>query len=114
MKFDAPVDSIAFLMADSREAAVRIGRTLVAVLHGVGLQDVSARDVLSFGELVRAGANDDRDLRVFEIAAANDQEDQWTFAPYFLTDDSSLLGKWAELRADVAANIVRSAVRRAR
>ena len=114
MKFDAPVESIAFLMADSREAAARVGRTLIAVLHGVGVQDVSAHDVLSFDELVRAGANDDQDLRIFEIAAANDHEDQWTFAPYFLTDESSLLGKWAELRADIAAHIVRSAVRRAR
>ncbi|SAK43484.1 hypothetical protein AWB83_00459 [Caballeronia ptereochthonis] len=114
MKFETPVEGVAFVMADNREAAWRIGKTVMAVLHGVGIQNVSVHDIRSFRELVRMGVSDDEDLRIFELAVADGQVEQWTHTPYFFTDDASLLGKWAELCADLAANVVRMAIRRAK
>ncbi|MDR5740911.1 MULTISPECIES: hypothetical protein [unclassified Caballeronia] len=109
-----PVEGVAFVMADSREAASRIGRTVIAVLNSVAIYDVTLKDVQSFSELVRIGESDDEDMRVFEIAGADAQAPAWTDTPYFLTNDPSLLGKWAELRADIAANVAHAAIRRAK
>jgi hypothetical protein len=114
MKFETPVESVAYVMADSREAAWRMGKTVMAVLHSVGIQEVTLHDIRSFREMVRAGVSDDQDLRIFELAATDGQVEQWAHTPYFFTDDASLLGKWAELCADLAANVVRTAMRRAR
>ena len=114
LRFEAPEESIAFVLAESREAAWRIGKTVMAVLRGVGIQDVSLRDIRSFRELIGTGVSDDYDLRIFELASVDGNVEQWIDAPYFLTDDASLLGKWAELRADLAATVVRTAIGRAR
>ncbi|WP_321797261.1 hypothetical protein [Caballeronia sp. J97] len=114
MKFETPPESVAFVLADSREAAWRIGKTVMAVLHGVGIQTIALHDIRSFRELVRAGVSDDEDMRVFELAIAGGKVAQWAQTPYFLTDDGTLLGKWAELRADLAADLARTALRRAR
>jgi hypothetical protein len=114
MNFERPVKSVAFVIADSREAAWRIGKTVMAVVHGVGIQDVELHTIRSFRELVRAGISEDQDLRIFEAATAGGQVEHWTHTPYFFTDDPSLLGKWAELRADLAADVAQTALRRAR
>ncbi|SPB15272.1 hypothetical protein NOV72_02498 [Caballeronia novacaledonica] len=114
LKFEAPLESVAFVLADSREAAWRIGKTVMAVLLGVGVQTIALQGILSFRELVRTGVSDDADMRIFEIVVAGRKVRQWAHAPYFLTDDATLLGKWAELRADLAADIAREALRRAR
>jgi hypothetical protein len=110
----APIESIAFVMADSREAASRIGKTIFAVLRSVPVYEVEFDEILSFGELMRTGVSDDEDLRVFELAQDDMQVVHWTVAPYFLTDDASLLGKWAELRADLATLVAASVIRRAK
>jgi hypothetical protein len=114
LKFEAPLASVAFVLADSREAAWRIGKTVMAVLHGVGIQTVALHDILSLRELVRMGVSDDEDMRIFELVVAGGKVEQWAHTPYFLTDDATLLGKWAELRADLAADVARTAMRRAR
>ncbi|WP_309775063.1 hypothetical protein [Caballeronia sp. LZ025] len=101
-------------MADSREAASRIGRTVIAVLNSVAIYDVTLKEVQSFSELVRGGQSDDEDMRVFEVANADAKAPAWTDTPYFLTNDPSLLGKWAELRADIAANVAHAVIRRAK
>jgi len=113
---ESPVEGFAFVMADSREAAWRMARTVIAVLHSVGVQNVALKDVHSFSELVDMGVSDDHDMRVFEIAQpdATAAELEWASAPYFLTNDSTLLGKWAELRGELAADIARSIIRRAK
>ncbi len=110
----APVEGIAFVMADSREAAWRMGKTVIAVVQGVGVQNVAIAGVHSFGELVSMGTCDDLDMRVFEVASPNGKNTDFAEAPYFLTNDASLLGKWAELRADLAANVARALIRRAK
>jgi len=109
-----PVEGVAFVMADSREAASRIGRTVIAVLNSVAIYDVTLKEVQSFSELVRGGESDDEDMRVFEVANADAKAPAWTDTPYFLTNDPSLLGKWAELRADIAANVAHAVIRRAK
>lgn len=114
LKFEAPHDCVAFVLADSREAAWRIGKTVMAVLHHVGVQTVSLHDIRSLPELVRTGVSDDEDMRIFELVVAGGKVEQWAQAPYFLTDDATLLGKWAELRADLAADVAHTAMRRAR
>ncbi|MDR5816195.1 hypothetical protein QCE62_21615 [Caballeronia sp. LZ033] len=114
MKFERPVKSVAFVLADSREAAWRIGKTVMAVVHGVGIQNVELHGIQSFRELVRTGVSEDQDLRIFELATAGDQVEQWSHTPYFFTDDASLLGKWAELRADLASDVAQMVLRRAR
>ncbi|WP_250516234.1 hypothetical protein [Caballeronia sp. INDeC2] len=114
MKFEAPLEGVAFILADSREAAWRVGKTVMAVLHGVGIQTVSLHEILSLQELVSAGVSDDEDMRIFELAVAGGKVEQWVRTPYFLTDDATLLGKWAELRADLAADVARNVMRRAR
>jgi len=109
-----PVEGVAFVMADSREAASRIVRTVIAVLNSVAIYDVTLREVKSFSELVRGGESDDEDMRVFEVANADAKAPAWTDTPYFLTNDPSLLGKWAELQADIAANVAHAVIRRAK
>lgn len=109
-----PVEGVAFVMADSREAASRIGRTVIAVLNSVAIYDVTLKEVQSFSELVRGGESDDEDMRVFEVANADAKAPAWTDTPYFLTNDPSLLGKWAELQADIAANVAHAVIRRAK
>jgi hypothetical protein len=114
LRFEAPQKSVAFMLADSGEGARRMGKTVMAVLHGVGVHAIEPYEIRSFDELVRSGVSEDVDMRIFEIASANGQIDEWAGAPYFFTDDASLLGKWAELRADLAANVANIALRRAR
>jgi sulfate adenylyltransferase subunit 1 (EFTu-like GTPase family) len=109
-----PVKGMAFVMADSREAAWRIGKTVLAVLHALAVYDVELKDIHSFRELVQTGVSDDEDMRVFEVAHAHGTVTEWASTPYFLTNDATLLGKWAELRADLAANVARTAIRRAK
>jgi hypothetical protein len=109
-----PAGSVAFVMADTREAAWRIGKTVISVLHGVAIFDVALGDIHSFSELVGLGVSDDEDMRIFEIRRAGAETTEWAHAPYFLTNDASLLGKWAELCAERAASAARSAIRRAR
>jgi hypothetical protein len=114
MTLRAPAKGVAFVMADTREAAWRMGRTLLAVLHSVGVHQVDIKDVRSFAELVQTGISDDPDLRVFECGHDGASVSEWTSAPYFLTNDSSLLGKWAELCAERAASEAHAVIRRAK
>ncbi|WP_244829824.1 MULTISPECIES: hypothetical protein [unclassified Caballeronia] len=111
---ETPAEGVAFVMADSREAAWRIGKTVMAVLRGIGIYDVALKHVHSFAELVAMGKGDDEDLRIFEVAYDDENGPVWAGSPYFLTNDSSLLGKWAELCADLAADVARMAIRRAK
>jgi hypothetical protein len=110
----APVAGIAFVMADSREAAWRIGKTVISVLRSVPFHEVEIGEMHAFAELVQTGVSEDVDLRIFELASKGDQVTEWAVAPYFLTNDASLLGKWAELCADLAGLAAQSAIHRAK
>ncbi|SAL09056.1 hypothetical protein AWB71_00014 [Caballeronia peredens] len=104
---------VVFLLADSRDNASRKVRTALSMLHDVPLHESRVEDVRSFAALARAGVSEDRDLRVFEDEVQDGKVSAWITAPLFLTNDTSLLGKWAELYADLAAQAAQTAIRRA-
>ncbi|BAN27978.1 hypothetical protein [Caballeronia insecticola] len=105
---------VAFVLADSRDSASRKVRTAMAMLYDVPLQESRVEDVRSFATLMRAGVSEDRDLRVFEDEVQDGTVSAWITAPLFLTNDTSLLGKWAELYADLATQAANAAIRRAK
>jgi hypothetical protein len=109
-----PAGDVAFVMADSREAAWRMGKTILAVLQSQPLYDIELDSVHAYDDLVQQGVSEDEDLRVFELARAQAKVTAWVHTPYFLTNDASLLGKWAELCAELAASVARSAIDRAK
>jgi hypothetical protein len=110
----APAGGVAFVLADSREAAWRMSKTILGVLQSIPLYDVELDSVHAYEYLVAQGVSEDEDLRVFELAHAEAKVIAWVQTPYFLTNDASLLGKWAELCADLAAIVARSAIDRAK
>ena len=105
---------IAYVMADSRESASRKVRTALSMLRDLPLYESRVEEVRSFGDLMRVGVSEDRDLRVFEKESRDGKVSAWITTPLFLTDDSSLLGKWAELYANIAAQAAKAAIRRAK
>ena len=107
-------DCIVFVMAGSREAASRRARSVLAALFDIDPPEVYLYNLASFIDLNDAGVSDDEDLRVFEIGWKGPTVSVWAEHPLFLTDDASLLGKWAELYADIASAQAIEAIRRAR
>lgn len=107
-------ERIVFLIAGSRDDARKRATIALAAIHGVATQDVSLCKLSSFRELIDLGVSEDEDLRVFEMAWKGANVSAWAEHPLFLTDDASLLGKWAELYADLARELATSAIDRAR
>lgn len=107
-------DSIVFLMAANRDDARERASGALAVIHDIAVQDIRLANVASFQDMIEAGVSEDRDLRVFELAWKGSHVSEWAAHPLFLTDDSTLLGKWAELYADTAREVALSAIDRAR
>jgi hypothetical protein len=68
----------------------------------------------SLRELIASGVSEDEDLRIFEIAWKGPSVSAWGEHPLFPTDDPTLLGKWAELYADLARELAKSVINRAR
>ncbi|QIE30392.1 hypothetical protein [Caballeronia sp. SBC2] len=107
-------ERIVFLMAGSREAASKRATSVLAALFDIEPPEVYLYNLASFVDLVDSGVSDDEDLRIFELGWKGPMVSVWTEHPLFLTDDSSLLGKWAELYADLASATAVEAIRRAR
>ena len=107
-------ESIVFLMADSRDAAQKGATDALAAIHCIAPDDVYLYNLASFRELIDSGVSEDEDLRIFEIAWKGPNVSAWAEHPLFLTDDPTLLGKWAELYADLARELATSAINRAR
>ncbi|WP_250527966.1 hypothetical protein [Caballeronia sp. GAWG2-1] len=114
LALSAPGGVTLFLMADGRESALRIARAAVSILRDVPVHEVRVRESLSFRELLRAGVSDDPDLRVFEASSKDGKVQAWIEPPIFFTDDATLLGKWAELHADLATETARQVIDRAK
>ncbi|WP_086380508.1 hypothetical protein [Caballeronia sordidicola] len=106
-------DRVVFLMADSREAASMRAKSVLAALLDIDPSEVRLYNLASFVDMVESGVSDDRDLRIFEIGWNGLTVRVWAAHPLFLTDDASLLGKWAELYADIASSAAAEAIRRA-
>jgi hypothetical protein len=107
-------ESIVFLMAGSRDAAQKGATDALAAIHCIAADDVYLYNLASFRELIDSGVSEDEDLRIFEIAWKGPNVSAWAEHPLFLTDDPTLLGKWAELYADLARELATSAINRAR
>lgn len=111
----SPADGvIAYVIAENREHASSRVRTALSMLRDVPFHESRIEDVLSFNDLVREGVSEDRDVRIFEKESRDGKVTAWVTAPLFLTNDKSLLGKWAELYADIAAQAAKEAIRRAK
>jgi hypothetical protein len=110
----ATSDSTVFLFADSRDDARRRASGALAAIHGMEPERVWLSNLASFRELVDIGVSDDEDLRIFELAWKDADVSAWVEHPLFLTDDPGLLGKWAELYADLARVMAVTAIDKAR
>jgi hypothetical protein len=107
-------ERIVFVMAGSREAASKRATSVLAALFDIDPPEVYLYNLASFVDLVDSGVSDDEDLRIFELGWKGPTVSVWAEHPLFLTDDASLLGKWAELYADIANATAVEAIRRAR
>ena len=107
-------ECIVFLMAASRAAAQKEATDALAAIHCMAPDEVCVYNLASFRELIDSGVSEDEDLRLFEVAWEGSNVSAWADHPLFLTDDSSLLGKWAELYADLARELATNAINRAR
>ncbi|MFM0171349.1 hypothetical protein [Paraburkholderia sediminicola] len=107
-------DSIVFLLAGSRDDARKRATGALAAIHGIAAPAVALSNLASFCELVDVGVSEDEELRIFEMAWKGADVSAWAEHPLFLTDDPSLIGKWAELYADLARELAVSAIDRAR
>ena len=107
-------ESIVFLLAGSRDDARKRATGALAAIHGIAAHDVSLCNLASFRELVDVGVSEDEELRIFEMAWKGANVSAWAEHPLFLTDDPGLIGKWAELYADLARELAVSAIDRAR
>ncbi|WP_323046283.1 hypothetical protein [Paraburkholderia sp.] len=106
--------SIVFLFADDRDDARQRAASALAAIHKVPAENMQLSELASFRELVDRGVSEDEDLRIFEMAWKDADVSVWAEHPLFLTDDPGLLGKWAELYADLARELAVSAIERAR
>jgi hypothetical protein len=113
--FNAPHgESIVFLIADSRDDARTRATGALAAIYGLAAQNVALSNLAAFRELVDIGISEDEDMRIFEMAWKGTDVSTWVQHPLFLTDEPSLLGKWAELYADLARELATSAIEKAR
>jgi hypothetical protein len=113
-KPDSSDESVVFVMAGSRDGASKRASTVLAALFNIPLPEVYLYNLSSFADLLAAGVSDDEDMRVFETGWKGADVSVWVEHPLFLTDDASLLGKWAELYADIAQTKALEAINRAR
>lgn len=107
-------ESIVFLIADSRDNARHRASGALAAIHGIPADKVWLSNLASFKELVDIGVSEDEELRIFELAWKDANVSAWVEHPLFLTDDPGLLGKWAELYADLARVLAVTAIDKAR
>jgi hypothetical protein len=107
-------ESIVFLIADSRDDARTRATGALAAIHGIAAPSVGLSNLAAFRELVDIGISEDEDMRIFEMAWKGTDVCSWVQHPLFLTDEPSLLGKWAELYADLARELASTAIEKAR
>jgi hypothetical protein len=111
---NAHEESIVFLFAGDRDDARQRAASALVAIHKIPAEKVQLSELASFRELVDSGVSEDEDLRIFEMAWKAADVSAWAEHPLFLTDDPGLLGKWAELYADLARELAVSAIERAR
>ncbi len=94
-------------MAGSPEDAQKRATDALAAIHCIVAPDEGyLYNLASFRELIDDGVSEDGELRIFEIAWGGPNISAWAEHPLFLTDAPTLLGKWAELYADLAREML--------
>lgn len=112
---EAPLpETVIFIQAGARGAAVRKAAQVLAILRQVPATEVAIRNVASHAELVLQGSADDEDLRIFETPWREAGAGHWIRDPLFLSNDESLLASWAELMAELAYREAEQALKKAR
>ncbi|WP_347558698.1 hypothetical protein [Robbsia sp. KACC 23696] len=120
---EAPLpETVIFIQAGARGAAVRKAAQVLATLRQVPTTEVAVRSVASHAELVAQGSSDDEDLRIFETSwrredgasTGSHTEVVWIRDPLFLSNDETLLATWAELMAEIAYQEAERALKKAR
>ncbi len=111
-------ETVIFIQAGARGAAVRKAVQVLATLRQVPTTEVAVHNVASHAELVAQGSADDEDLRIFETSwrteAPSGEGSGWIRDPLFLSNDESLLASWAELMAELAYQQAERAMKKAR
>jgi len=104
----------AFVLADDRSAAQRKFSAAYCALYDLPSRFLHLYQLESYRELVALGVSRDEELRIFEIVWKDAIALSWVRTPLFLSNDSSLLHKWAELQELTAGGIMTGALQKAR
>jgi hypothetical protein len=105
-----------FVLAGSRAEAKDLLRKAIILIGREPDDEPSLFNLNSFDDLVNEGMSEDEDLRVFESGWSREDGEMrpnWVMRPLFLLHDPTLLGKWVELQADLAAQCTRDVIGRA-
>jgi hypothetical protein len=102
----------AFALESTRDSARRFFEAAIALIAGRPADDLDLCNLYSYRDLVDNGVSEDEDLRVFEVGSRGDVVTAWVNKPLFLTTDPTLVGKWAELQAEIAAQAADETIRR--
>ncbi|CAN7791089.1 hypothetical protein LJR034_009118 [Caballeronia sp. LjRoot34] len=102
----------AFALESRRETARRFFQAAIALIAGRPADDLELCNLYSFRDLVDNGVSEDEELRVFEIGSRGELVTAWVNKPLFLTTDPTLVGKWAELQVQLAAQAAQDVIRR--
>jgi hypothetical protein len=103
----------AFALESTRESARQFFGAAIALIAGKPAGELESSRLDSYQDLVNNGISEDEELRVFETAWRGVTVAGWVERPLFLTTDPTLVGKWARLQADLAAQAAREAIGRA-
>ena len=102
----------AFALESTRDSARRFFEAAIALIAGRPTADLDLYNLYSYRDLADNGVSEDEDLRVFEVGSRGDVVTAWANKPLFLTTDPTLVGKWAELQAEIAAQAADETIRR--
>lgn len=105
-----------FVLAGSRAEAKDLLHKAIVLLGRESDDCPSLFNLNSFQDLVNEGMSEEEDLRVFEAGWSREDGEMrpnWVTRPMFLLHDPTLLGKWTELQADLAAQRARDVIGRA-
>lgn len=111
--FEAPVpQTVVYIQAGTKVAAIRKAMDAMMCLYGVGLGDITLTEVASYQDMIRQGSSDVESFRIFETSWRTDTPDEWVRNPLLLSNDRSLLGTWAALMLDLATEQVELSLKR--
>ena len=102
----------AFARCASREEARRLFYAAISLLSGIHEDELELFNLASLDDLMTAGVSNDEDVRIFETQWNGAHVVGWTTRPLFLLPDPTLIARWANLRAELAAAQANSVISR--